>query len=121
MGPAALIVDDDRAFRDLATLLFSTRGCDEVFAAGDTADALSTFRCRRPDWVLIDVNLNGSSGTVLARALAQQDRPPRIVLTSTDATAVSPEQIDGCGAVGFVVKDQLATIDLAALFSHAGT
>ncbi len=117
MPPAVLIVDDDPAFRGVAALLFEARGCSEVLTAGDSADALATFDCRRPAWVLIDVNLAPELGTTLARSLTRRAAPPRIVLTSTDAAAVSAEQVLECGAVGFVPKDELAEQDLTALFS----
>jgi CheY-like chemotaxis protein len=121
MGPAALIVDDDAVFRDLAALLFTTRGCAEVHSAADVEGAFLAFTCRRPDWVLIDVNLDGSSGTALARAFARLPMPPLIVLTSTDAAAVSSAELRECGAVAFVAKEDLATTDLAGLFSPAGS
>ena len=121
MGPAALIVDDDAAFRDLAALLFTTRGCAEVHAAADVEGAFLAFTCRRPDWVLIDVNLDGSSGTALARALARlPDAPAR------------GADVHGCGgrlpgrAAGVrrggasSPRIELATTDLAGLFSPAG-
>jgi CheY-like chemotaxis protein len=121
MGSVALIVDDDAAFRDLAALLFTTRGCAEVHAAADVEGAFLAFTSRRPDWVLIDVNLEGTSGTALARALARLPLPPKVVLTSTDAAAVTSAELQECGAVAFVAKDELATTDLAGLFSPVRT
>lgn len=119
MTPAALIVDDDSAFRDMAALLFAARGCSPVYGAAGRSDALATFLRRRPEWVLIDLHLDGSNGVTLAQALSRQTEPPRIVLTSTDANVLLPGHVAACGAIAFVAKDRLATADLDALFSRA--
>ena len=40
---------------------------------------------------------------------------PRILLTSSDTIDVSPRRFDNCGAVAFVPKTELATIELTGL------
>ena len=48
-----------------------------------------------------------ASGVELACELAALPVPPRVVLVSTDADAVSPEDIRRCGASAFIPKQDL--------------
>ena len=108
-----LIVDDDAPFRRTAAELLTARGFAVVAQAGDAEQALSECARARPDAALVDINLPGTDGLALARALSRCDPAPRVLLTSTDASAASPDAVAEAGAVGFVPKTELALIDLA--------
>ena len=114
---SVLIVDDEAAFRQHATRLFSMRGFRVIAEAADGAEAMRAARTLEPGAVLLDVNLPDRSGLDVARELAALPRSPRVLLTSADAD-VSSEDLRACGALGFVTKDVLPASDLRALLGE---
>ena len=111
-----LIVDDEAGFRTQAGRLLALRGFQIAGEAGDAAGALRLARELKPGAVLLDVNLPDRSGIEVARALARMPSSPRVLLTSADAD-VGSEQVDECGAVAFVPKDELPSRDLVGLLT----
>jgi CheY-like chemotaxis protein len=116
-----LIVDDDASFLGLAAELLAERGFHVCGRAMDAAQALAAAARECPDGILLDVNLPGQDGFATAAALSAACPSARIVLTSADVRHVAAELLRGCSAHAFVPKEDLATADLAGLFSRAGT
>jgi CheY-like chemotaxis protein len=107
MPCSVLVVDDDRAFRGLATRMLEAMGLQVVGEAGTVAAATVAAAELRPDAVLVDVCLPDGDGLVLAQTLAALPWRPRIVLTSSDADAADELTARRVGAVGFVAKAEL--------------
>ena len=110
-----LIVDDHAGFRATARALLELRGFEvvgEVERAGVTFAAVQDLE---PDAVLLDVHLPDGSGIDVCRALMQADPALTVLLVSADAEV--GDQADECGAVGFLPKDELGTVDLVRLLS----
>jgi CheY-like chemotaxis protein len=116
-----LIVDDDTSFLGLAAELLAGRGFDVVGRATDSTQALAATIREHPDGILLDINMPGRDGFATAAALSEACPSARIVLTSADAGHVAAEILRGCSAGAFVPKEDLATTDLADLFTRAGT
>jgi DNA-binding NarL/FixJ family response regulator len=108
-----LIVDDDPSFRSAALGLLAARGYQVVGEAGCGADGLALASEIRPDSVLLDVNLPDADGVAVAARLTVAGGA-RVLLTSSDSTAVSERLMRSCGAVGFVAKEDLADAALDA-------
>lgn len=53
--------------------------------------------------------------------LTEEDDPPRIVLTSTDRSLWSQEELESAGIECFVAKDKLFDADLRGMFAASGT
>jgi DNA-binding NarL/FixJ family response regulator len=109
-----LLVDDDDVFRRSAAQVLTERGYDVVGQAGTIAEARAAVVQLRPDALLLDVNLPDGSGVALATELTRDGRPLRILLTSTDSSAVPRRLLDRSGAVGFVAKADLMGGDLSS-------
>ncbi|MFJ8542722.1 response regulator [Streptomyces sp. NPDC093586] len=112
-----VVVDDDPEFRRIAALLLTARGLRVVAESGDGAEALAAVRAHRPHGLLLDLHLPGLDGLRVARQIAEEDDPPRIVLTSTDESFWSQQELESAGIECFVVKDKLFDADLRALFA----
>ena len=110
-----LIVDDDHPFYHAAAELLADRGFRVIGHAATAHDAVVECRRLAPDAILLDVRLPDGHGVTLVDTLRAGPRPPRIVLTSSDPAAVSPEQLQATGASGFVPKAELALRDLQSL------
>jgi DNA-binding NarL/FixJ family response regulator len=112
MVTSVLIVDDDEGFRRAAAELLEARGYRVVAEEATGEDALVRALELEPDAVLLDVKLPDRGGRAVATEIHARLAGTRVLLTSTDPEAVSVDQLDGCGAAGFVSKAELATADL---------
>jgi DNA-binding response OmpR family regulator len=79
-----LLVDDDRELIDLLAFALKRVGLDPI-AAHDAASALRQFEERRPDLVVLDINLGASSGLDVLRELRRRSELPVIMLTALDS------------------------------------
>ncbi|MBV8219199.1 MAG: response regulator [Solirubrobacterales bacterium] len=111
-----LVVDDDLPFCRAVAELLADRGFYVLGCAGTAQEALAECRRLGPDAVLLDVNLPDGHGVTLVEALRAVSAPPRILLTSSDPAAVSPEQLERSEASGFIPKSQLARTKLDRFF-----
>jgi DNA-binding NarL/FixJ family response regulator len=115
MPPSVLVVDDDPVFRDFARRVLVDEDLDVVAEAESLETALDVAHALRPEAALIDVGLPDGDGLTLARHLRALPWRPRVVLTSSDADAASPEDLRWSGAVAFVVKHELPNAPLGRL------
>lgn len=118
MQPSVLVVDDDPVFRDLARRVLAAEGLVVVAEAETVETALDIAQAVRPDAALIDIGLPDGDGLTLARRLSALPWRPRIVLTSTDADAATPEEVRGSGAGAFVAKHELPNAPLQRLLGR---
>ncbi len=117
-----LVVDDDRALRDVLRRALTLAGYD-VRLAETGAGALSDVAGTVPDAVVLDVGLPDIDGLEVCRLLRREgNRVPVLMLTARDAVS---DRIDGldAGADDYLVKpfdiDELKA-RLRALLRRAG-
>ena len=120
MSPTVLVVDDDPAFRDLATRLLTGWGYQVVGGAGSVADALAKATSLRPEAAVVDVGLPDGSGFDLTAGLLALPWSIRVVLISADPDPAFEATARRLGARGFLPKDQLAGAALRELMTDAG-
>lgn len=118
MPSSVLVVDDDPVFRDLARRVLTAEGFLVVAEAESLEMALDIAHALRPDAALVDIGLPDGDGLELARHLFSLPWRPRIVLTSTDPDAASPEDVRGSGASAFVAKHELPNAPLQRLLGR---
>jgi two-component system, OmpR family, response regulator MprA len=118
-----LVVDDDRALRDVLRRALSLSGYDVRVAEGGAA-ALSAVTTVVPDAVVLDIGLPDIDGLEVCRLLRREgNRVPVLMLTARDAVS---DRIDGldAGADDYLVKpfdiDELKA-RLRALLRRAGS
>jgi DNA-binding NarL/FixJ family response regulator len=80
-----LVVDDDRGMRLLVRDVLARAGFD-VTAVADGDDALLAFGAKRPDVVVLDVNLPRVSGYELCRRFKEADPSVRVLFLSGERT-----------------------------------
>ena len=78
-----------------------------VGEAGTAEAGASAARDLKPDVMLVDVALPDGDGVTLAHELSGLPWAPRIVLTSVDPDAASPDDVESSGAAGFIPKGDL--------------
>ncbi|MFE6895173.1 response regulator [Streptomyces sp. NPDC057694] len=116
MSVSIVVVDDDPGFRRIAKTLLTARGLRVVAESEDGASALAAVREHRPDGLLLDLYLPDGDGVTVARKLREEEKPPRIVLTSTEQSFWSVDELKGAGIESFIAKDRLFDADLLGIF-----
>ena len=113
-----LLVDDNQAFLETASLLLEREGVTVAGVASSIAQALGQARALRPDLILVDIGLGEESGFDLARLLARDDLAADVILISTGAEADYAELIDDSPAAGFLPKSDLSLHGISRLLGH---
>jgi CheY-like chemotaxis protein len=118
-----LLVDDNEAFLEAASLLLEREGVTVAGVASSIAEALRQARALRPDVILVDIGLGEESGFDLARLLAQDGRGGQgvgaeVILISTGAEADYSELIEESPAAGFLAKSELSVPDISRILDH---
>lgn len=86
-----LIIDDDKAVREVVNLLLSSEGF-EVLEAIDGEDGLNKINSKKPDLILLDIIMPKINGYMLLNKLSQDKelkKIPVILLTATSQMAGS--------------------------------
>jgi CheY-like chemotaxis protein len=115
MPMRCVLVDDNEAFLETASLLLEREGLTIVGMASTIAAALRQVRALRPD-----IGLGNESGFDLARLLAQdgQAAGAEVILISTGAEADYKELIDDSPAAGFLAKSELSVRGISRLLGR---
>jgi two-component system, NarL family, nitrate/nitrite response regulator NarL len=114
-----LLVDDNYAFLETASLLLEREGLTVVGVASSIAEALRQARGLRPDLILVDIGLGSESGFTLARLLAHDDQGTDVILISTGAEADYADLIAESPAVGFLAKSELLASRIGRILGPA--
>ena len=100
-----IIADDDPVTRlTIGALLKREQGFELVGEAGDAAQAVELALRRRPDVVLLDVDMPGGGGPRAAVQIREALPDARIVAISADDSQQSQYDMMRAGAVGFLTK-----------------
>ncbi|HJY61356.1 MAG TPA: response regulator transcription factor [Streptosporangiaceae bacterium] len=119
MPPRCLLVDDNDAFLETASLLLQREGLTVVGVASTIAQALRQARALRPDLILVDIGLGDESGFDLAQLLARDGLNAEVILISTGAEEDYAEMIDDSPAVGFLPKSDLSRHGISQILGYA--
>jgi DNA-binding NarL/FixJ family response regulator len=110
------MVDDHPVVRrGIATLL---EGADDLGVCGEsdgTDDVLSRIVAERPDLVIMDIGLKGTSGLDLVRKLRERDPSIRCLVLSIYEERLYEERARKAGAVAYVRKDVDDAMLMAAI------
>ena len=103
--PQVLVVDDGPANRELIEACLAGIDC-EVRPAGDGESALREIELRKPDLVLLDVQMPGMNGYEVCRRIKNDPRTrliPVVMITSLDRTSDRVEALNA-GADDYMSK-----------------
>jgi DNA-binding NarL/FixJ family response regulator len=115
-----LLVDDNVAFLEAASVLLQRGGMTVVGMASNTAEALQQARALRPDVILVDVGLGEENGFDLAQLLAQEGQggSAKVIMISARAETDYTELIAESPAAGFLAKSELSVRGIGRILGH---
>jgi two-component system invasion response regulator UvrY len=99
-----LVVDDHAVVREGIRRLLVTISGAEIHEAATAQDAMALARSVAPDVIVLDINLNGSSGLELLRRLKAECVASRIVMFSMHSEPSYAMRALKAGAAGYVSK-----------------
>lgn len=100
------IVDDHKLIREMWVKLFSDRTDIEVTGeSGRLDDAVEMIKIKRPDIVLLDINLSGGSGMDAVPKIRKYSPGTRIIAVSMHNQLAYAKKMLQMGAKGYVTKN----------------
>ena len=101
-----MIVDDNRKIRDvIKSVLFEQKA--EIFECENAKSAIENYDCFRPDWVLMDIEMDGMDGIAAAKAIVKADADAKVVIVTNYDEPQFRYAARLAGAVAFVNKENL--------------
>jgi two-component system cell cycle response regulator DivK len=106
-----LIVDDNRASRDLIRAILKTVRCD-IIEATHGQEALDLIWQQRPDLVLLDVDMPGLDGLAVVKKIREDTSLADLPVVAVTAFAMEGDREKGmaAGFTGYVTKPVRAAL-----------
>jgi CheY-like chemotaxis protein len=101
-----LIVDDNAKMRSMIASIIK-RKTNKIFECSDGIDALGEYSLHRPDWVLMDVQMNKMDGLTATGLIHERFPNAKVMIVTGDDTAAMREAAQQVGASAFVAKENL--------------
>ena len=102
-APCLLVIDDDPAFNRVLSRALVQRGF-EAYGAQDPESALALAREHQPEYVVLDLNLDGSSGLRLIEPLRAVNPDCRILVLTGYASIATTVDAIKLGATQYLAK-----------------
>ena len=119
----AIVDDDPIVCQSLETILTATGTAEVLWTANDGDTAVRRYfetPASRPDVLLIDIQMPGTSGLDAAREILATDPAARILFLTTFTDQSYIAQAMGLGAKGYLIKQDVATVGPALQAVMAG-
>ena len=116
-----LIADDSHLFGDAVELILEADERIEVVGrALDGAQAGTLARELDPDVVLVDISMPGVGGFEAIEKMLADDAGRRVLVLTGSADPADREKAQEAGAVGFIMKEQIADQLVPGVLAAAG-
>jgi len=99
-----LLVDDEQSILETLRILFRGEGCFDVHTASRGEDAIRFIEDERPDIVLSDIRMPGSTGLDVLAAARRTDPEISVILMTAQASLQSAMQAVNEGAYYYLQK-----------------
>lgn len=101
-----LIVEDNPGVRKVIRNLLASVA-DEICECADGAGVLALFRQERPDFVLMDIQMDRVDGITATRQVKTDDPTARVIIVTDYDQPDLREAAYQAGACGYVLKENL--------------
>ncbi len=105
-----MIVDDNRKIRDvIKSVLFEQKA--DILECENAKSAIENYDRFRPDWVLMDIEMDGMDGIAAAKAIVKADTDAKVVIVTNYDEPHFRFAARAAGAVAFVNKENLSELN----------
>jgi CheY-like chemotaxis protein len=101
-----LIVEDNAGVRRVIKSLVAALA-EKVWECANGAGAMALYNRERPDFVLMDIHLEGTDGIAVTQQIKAADPTARIIIVTDYDQPDLREAARKAGASGYVVKENL--------------
>jgi CheY-like chemotaxis protein len=109
-----LIVEDNPQMRSFIKSLVRELA-DDIHECSDGVEVFAAYTLHRPDWVLMDVEMEQMDGLTASRQLIGSYPDARIVIVTRYDDEELRKEAQAAGACGYVLKEDLSVLkDLLA-------
>ncbi len=115
--PAILVCDDSPDIRQLMSVVLDRAGADAIMAPTGE-DAIAALATRRPDAVLLDLNLPGMSGLAVAEHLRAAAYDGPVIAVTGGGDDLTPTSLREQGFTDIVHKPTPGSVLVDVLASH---
>jgi len=111
MNPAlkVLVVEDNEMTRSHIIEIVKHQ-TNEILECSSGMDALGEYSINRPDWVLMDANMQTMDGLTATSLIHQYFPKAKVMIVSADKTQKMKDAAHQVGASAFVARDNLFDI-----------
>jgi len=99
-----IVADDEVHIRYLVKSIVEAEGFEVVGEANNGDDALALFREKRPDLLLMDINLPGMTGDEVLATVMREFLWAKVVMLTMVADGNTVKRCVELGAVGYILK-----------------
>lgn len=112
-----MIVDDSRKMRDMIkrVLLRQLKNIDSIIECGDGRQAIIAYNVYKPDFVLMDIEMEPMNGLSATIKIIDQYPDAKIVIVTQYNEPEFREAANNAGAHAYVLKENL--FDLAVILN----
>jgi DNA-binding NarL/FixJ family response regulator len=118
MTTVVLIVDDSQPMRELIKMTLAGVA-DIVGECKDGSEAMSAYEQLRPDWILMDIDMDGVDGITATRQITAAHPEAKIMIVTDYNDDDLRRAAYEAGACQYVVKENL--LDILDILSGAST
>lgn len=101
-----LVVDDNKGIREVIKNILEDKSA-EFCECQDAASALALYRLFEPEWVLMDIEMDGMDGIAATREILRAHKTARVIIVTNYDEPHFREAASSAGAVAFVCKERL--------------
>jgi CheY-like chemotaxis protein len=104
-----LIVEDNARMRRMIRQIVSDCA-EQIFECEDGAEASTAYAENRPDWVLMDIEMNKTDGLTAARQIRSEFADAKIIFVTNYDDAAFRDSARETGTVDYILKENLLDI-----------
>jgi len=104
-----LIVEDNTKILNMLKEMFQPH-FEKIYECNNGLSAISEYKMNKPDWVFMDIKMEGMNGIKATGEITRQFPGARIIIVTNYNDTEFRKEAKFSGAVGYVLKENLYEI-----------